>query len=70
MIDLYEPVTDEEKKWRAESDARTLAEAEVIKNDEQRLKLAKEVAKKMAEKAQDEAHSMKTVAKTLYPNNA
>ena len=60
-----EPKTAEEKKWRAESDARTLAEAEVIKGDEDRLKAASEAAEDMAKQAQEEAHGLATVAKSL-----
>ena len=60
-----EPLTDEQRKWKSESDARTLAEAEAIKVDEERLKAATEVAKKMAPMIQAEAHGMATVAGSL-----
>lgn len=36
---------EEEKRWRAESDMRTLMEAEEIKNDPARLKAAQAMAK-------------------------
>ena len=60
-----EPLTDEQKKWQSESDARTLAEAEAIKTDEDRMTAATEVAKKMAPMIQAEAHGMATVAGSL-----
>lgn len=41
----------EEKSWRAESDLRTLAEAERIKGDKQRLTLAQSKAIEQAEAA-------------------
>ncbi len=34
------PSSDDEKKWRAESDARTLREAQEIRGDKKRLKMA------------------------------
>ncbi|HEX4843193.1 MAG TPA: hypothetical protein VFV57_05940 [Limnobacter sp.] len=43
---------DEDKKWRAECDMRTLMEAETIKADPKRLKAAQAMAKeKMMEAA-------------------
>ena len=47
----------EEKQWQAENDARTLAEADVINNDPERLEAAQKAAKKMlaAQKRQTEA---------------
>lgn len=59
-------VSAEEKKWQAESDARTLAEAEVIKGDPDRLKAAQESAKGMAEEKSDEAAAMKKIAGMEY----
>jgi hypothetical protein len=63
--DIPQSVSDDEKKWRAESDARTLAETEVIMGDKDRLSAAREAAKKMADKAQEEARGMANVAKSL-----
>ena len=56
----------DEKKWKAESDARTLAEAEVIKKDESRLAAAQEAAKSLVKDAKEEADSMKDVASILF----
>jgi len=53
----------DDRRWQAESDARTLAEAEEINSDEARIKAAAEAAKAMAEEKQKEAHDMQTVAK-------
>ncbi len=50
-------------KWRAEDDARTLAEANVIKNDKKRLAAAQQVANKMAEDAAVRAATLKQVVK-------
>lgn len=56
-------LSKEEKKWRAESDASTLAEAEAIKSDKSRLKAAAAEARKMAKDAENRAKGMKRVAK-------
>lgn len=56
----------EDKKWKAESDARTLAEAGVIKMDESRLKAAQEAAEGLADESKKEADSMKSVASTMF----
>jgi hypothetical protein len=51
-----------EKRWREESDVRTLAEAEKIKSDRKRVGAAKKRAKVMAADAQREANAVKKVA--------
>jgi hypothetical protein len=56
-------VNDEEKRWRAESDARTLAEAEAIKQDTSRKKAAARAAKAMVEKEEIEARALKKIAR-------
>lgn len=63
------PVFDD-KKWRAESDARTIAEAAAIKKDPKRWKAAKTAAKGLAKQqedqakqAQDSAVAMRSLAK-------
>ena len=64
-------MTAEDKKWQAQMDARTLAEAETVKSDEGRLEAATTVAKEMAEEQIQEALSMKRVANLsgkLYPS--
>lgn len=55
-------ISAEEKEWRAESDARTLVEADVIKSDPERLKAAQEKAKKMVEEKKRESEAMDRVA--------
>ena len=52
----------DEKEWQAESDARTLVEADVIKSDPERLKAAQEKAKKMVEEKKRESEAMDRVA--------
>ena len=66
---MSEPVkmSADEKKWRADNDARTLAEAEVIQKDKARLKAAKAAAKSMADEKRREATAMTNVAGALYP---
>ena len=53
-----------EAKWQAESDARTLAEATVIKKDNNRLNKATTAADRMATEKAEEAASLKQVAGT------
>lgn len=52
-----------EKKWKRESDANTLAEAAAIRADKGRLAGAKTAAKSMAEEQAVKAKAMKQVAK-------
>ena len=57
--------TEEEKqneKWQADSDARTLAEANVILSDEKRLNAAKKAATKLAEEAKKQFEGMLRVS--------
>ena len=56
-------MTADDKRWQAESDARTLAEADVIKQDKPRLDAAATAAQRMAEKQREEAAAMSRVAK-------
>lgn len=51
-----------EKEWEARYDAETLARAEVIKKDPQRLAAAQEQAGKMAEAETEEARALRKVA--------
>lgn len=55
-------ISADEKQWRSESDAHTLAEARVIYDDPERLRLAQEAAKKMAEDQKEKADAMGKVA--------
>ena len=55
--------TKEEKKWEAESDARTIAEAEAIKGDPERIKAAQKAAKEMSEEKQREADALRSLSK-------
>lgn len=56
------PITADERRWRAESDARTLAEAKVIEKDQKRLADARAAAQRMADEQAKEAQAMRTVA--------
>ena len=55
-------ISADEKRWRAEADAHTLAESEVIKNDQARLTEAKKAAKRMAEEERKKASAMTKVS--------
>ena len=55
-------MTADEKKWRAESDARTLAEAQKILQDKARSKAAKNAALDLAKDYEKSATSMKLAA--------
>ena len=53
---------EENKKWQAKSDAQTLADANVILNDDGRLKSAKKAAKELAKEAKARFDVMLRVA--------
>lgn len=53
----------DEKKWRAEEDARTLARAKEIKSDKARFKAALKAAERMFKDTMKEANNMKAVSK-------
>jgi hypothetical protein len=55
-------LSNDEKKWQAQDDARALAQAEEIKMDSARLKRAKDEAKKIAADDIKRAQAMKKVA--------
>lgn len=55
-------MTKVDKKWQAESDARTLMEADVIKADAKRLCTAANAAKTLKKEKQDEAKAMAKIA--------
>ena len=52
---------DDEDKWKAESDAMTLADAEVIRGDEKRHGKAKEAGERLAKEAEEHAKAMRTI---------
>lgn len=52
----------QEREWQQESDAHTLAEAEVVKKDPARLKGAKTAAVKMAKEQQARADALSKVS--------
>ena len=59
---MTDAITADDKKWQAQSDARTLADAGMIKGDPERLAAAGKAAEEMAEEKLKEAVSMKNVA--------
>ena len=59
---MAEKMTAQEKKWRAESDARTLAEAQQILQDKNRSKAAKNAALNLAKNYESSAKNMKLAA--------
>ncbi len=56
------PMTANDRRWREESDARTLAEAKVISNDVERMEGAKNAATRMAEDLSKDAKAMRGVS--------
>lgn len=62
-------ISADEKRWRAESDARTLAEAETIKQDETRLTEAQTAAKRMADEEAERLKAMRKVAGSKAPSS-
>jgi hypothetical protein len=66
---MAEKLTKEQIRWRAESDAQTLAEAETIASDKTRLGAAKKEATRMAQAAADRAQKFVKVATTKAPKN-
>jgi len=61
---MADKLTAEQKRWRAESDAQTLAEAETIASDKTRLGAAKKEATRMAQAAAERAQNFVKVATT------
>jgi Mn-dependent DtxR family transcriptional regulator len=66
MKDVATSMTNKEReeKWKAEDDARTLAEAEVIKGDGKRHAKAKEAGERLAKEAHERAEAMERIAKS------
>lgn len=57
-------ISKEEKQWRAECDARTLAEYQEILSDKSRLRMAKTQAAKQAKELSAKVNNLKKVSKT------
>ena len=62
MMD-YPSLSAEDKKWQAEHDARTMAEAEAIKADPERFKAAAEAAEGIKKEAMDEAMALEKISR-------
>ncbi len=60
---VHDKMSSMDKKFQAESDARMLAEAQVISGDKGRMKAAQGAAKSMAAEATKQAQAMTKVAK-------
>lgn len=58
-----------ELEWRAEDDARIMAQYQDIMKDKARMDRAVKVARKQAKDLQDRANTMKRVAKTNKKND-
>lgn len=58
-----------ELEWRAEDDARIMAQYQDIMKDKARMDRAVKVARKQAKDLQDRANTMKKVAKTNKKND-
>lgn len=55
-------ISKEDADWRAEDDARTLAQAEAIKADKKRMSAAAKKARAIAKERAQEAAAMKKIA--------
>ena len=71
---MSKAVTADDKKFKAENDARTLADAHAIQQDSNRLKAAMEAAKGLkkdmrdhAEESGKSADAMEALASQMYP---
>ena len=64
---VMKPKSD--KEWQAESDARTLAEAEQIKQDASRKKAAEKAAAKLAKEKEDDLAALKKVGAKASGSN-
>lgn len=62
-------ISADEKRWRAESDARVLAEAKVIEKDKERMASATAAAQRMADEQSKEAAAMRGVANRGKPKS-
>ena len=62
-------MTEEDKKWQAESDARQIAEAAVIREDPHRYAAAQEAAKRMAEEEEAKQKALKKLGEGEWPLN-
>ena len=67
----------DEEKWKAEQDARTLADAHAIMKDKKRMEAAQKAAKDIhkdmrdrANEASDSADAMEALASKMYPTMA
>ena len=56
-------ITADQKKWQAEDDAYTLAQAAKIQKDPARMSAATDAAKRMAEEKREDANAMSSVAR-------
>lgn len=61
----YPSMSAEDKKWQAECDARTLADAEAIKADPERYKAAAEAAEEMKKEAMDKAMALEKISRGI-----
>ena len=59
---MTRPISADERRWRAEDDARTLAESEKIKNDPSRVKDAQAAAQRMLEEEKERLLGLQKVA--------
>lgn len=59
----YPKMSEDEKDWRAEDDARTLSNAEAIKADPERMDRAAKAAKRMLEEEKARTEGLQKVAK-------
>ena len=59
---------DNDREWQSRGDARTLADAEVIKNDPERMESARQAAKKILKERQEEIKGFVKIASKSSSN--
>lgn len=63
-------MTEEDKKWQRRSDARTLAEAEAIRSDKERMAGAQQGAREILQEKTDELKGLTAVASSQKASKA
>jgi hypothetical protein len=62
---MSEPSTEQDRDWKSESDARTLAMAEAINKDPERLKKALAAAPRLVKDAKEQQEEQEEMTKAL-----
>ena len=63
------PMDAEDRRWQAEADARTIAEAAAIREDPHKYAAAQEAASRLAEESEAKNKAMKKLGEGDWPLN-